>query len=98
MSRRAPRFASRQVALQALYAVDLASSRSGGAGSAASGGSDSLEAAFESVAESFGLPEAARAFAKDLVFGVMERRGKNMSTNELEQLSKLIRQARREGR
>ena len=71
MSRPAPRAASRQLALQVLYAVDLAAGRKGEGERDASGrGAD----AFESVARSFDLPEGARAFAKQLVFGVIERR------------------------
>jgi N utilization substance protein B len=67
MSRPAPRAASRQLALQVLYAVDLAAGRERDAGGS---GAD----AFESVARSFDLPEGARAFAQQLVFGVIERR------------------------
>jgi N utilization substance protein B len=70
MSRRAPRFASRQVALQALYALDLA--RAGGRGGEPHG-APVLEDVFAAVAENFGLPEGARAFAKELVCGVVER-------------------------
>jgi len=71
VSRPAPRAASRQLALQVLYAVDLAAGREGEGERDASGrGAD----AFESVARSFDLPEGARAFAKQLVFGVIERR------------------------
>jgi N utilization substance protein B len=70
MSRRAPRFASRQVALQALYALDLA--RAGGRGDAPRS-APVLEDVFAAVAENFGLPEGARAFAKELVCGVVER-------------------------
>ena len=71
MSRNAPRAASRQVALQVLYAVDLASSReTGEAFDPVRAGAE----AFESIACSFDLPEGARAFAKQLVFGVVERR------------------------
>ncbi len=71
MSRHAPRAASRQLALQVLYSVDLSASR---------GADEPLEPAragaeaFESVARNFDLPEGARAFAKQLVSGVMERR------------------------
>lgn len=71
MSRRAPRAASRQLALQVLYAVDLAAGRGG----EEQGERPGAEAeAFESVARNFDLPEGARAFAKQLVFGVLERR------------------------
>ena len=62
-ARRAPRFASRQVALQVLYALD--------AGAGARALSDEV---FEGIADNFGLPEAARAFAKQLVCGVTEHR------------------------
>lgn len=58
--RRAPRQASRQVALQVLYALDLAPERGA-----------ALET-FERVAENFDLPEGARAFAKQLVCGVID--------------------------
>ena len=57
--RRAPRHASRQVALQVLYALDV-----GSAGAA-------VEEVFERVAANFDLPEGARAFAKQLVCGVI---------------------------
>ena len=54
---------SRQAALQVLYAVDLA------------GGDPGLgaEEAFDSVAAHFELPEGARAYAKELVVGVLAR-------------------------
>lgn len=71
MSGHASRAGSRQVALQVLYAVDLAASR------AESPDFDPVTAgseAFEGVARNFDLPEGARAFAKELVFGVMGRR------------------------
>lgn len=71
MSRHAPRSASRQLALQVLYAVDLASAH--GTDEAFEPARAGAEA-FESVAQSFDLPEGARAFAKQLVFGVVERR------------------------
>jgi N utilization substance protein B len=63
MSRRGAhsRRRSREVALQVLYAVDLA--RTGDAG-----------AAFDAVASRFELPEGARAFAKELVTGVAAHR------------------------
>ena len=71
MSARASRAASRQVALQVLYAVDLAAARAGDADfDPVAAGAE----AFEAVADNFDLPEGARAFAKQLVFGVMERR------------------------
>lgn len=69
MSRRAPRAASRQLALQVLYAVDLAATRRGAEAVAPEAAST-----FEAVAGSFDLPQGAEAFAKELVFGVMERR------------------------
>jgi len=58
-ARRASRQASRQVALQVLYALD--------AGSATA----SVEEVFERVSDNFDLPEGARAFAKQLVCGVI---------------------------
>jgi N utilization substance protein B len=60
--RRAPRQASRQVALQVLFALDV------GRESAA------VEEVFERVADNFDLPEGARAFAKQLVCGVIAER------------------------
>jgi N utilization substance protein B len=57
---RASRQASRQVALQVLYALDLHPERSA-----------ALEV-FEGVAANFDLPEGARAFAKQLVCGVID--------------------------
>jgi len=60
------RHQSRQVALQVLYAVDLMGQRSGQA--------PPSEQSFESVAANFDLPEGARAFAKQLVAGVMAHR------------------------
>ncbi len=73
MSRRASRQASRQVALQVLYAVDLATRSRPGQGVVARM-PPAAEEVFESVAENFDLPEGARAFAKQLVCGVMRRR------------------------
>ena len=68
MSRRAPRHASRQMALQVLYAADLATpSRDGGGQEQAL---PPAEDVFEDVAENFDLQEGARAFAKRLVCGV----------------------------
>ena len=64
--RRAPRRRSREVALQVLYALDVAAGEEG-AGSPA-------QEVFESAAAHFELPEGARAFAKELVLGVAERR------------------------
>ncbi len=56
--RRAPRHASRQVALQVLYALDVGP------------GDSSVDEVFERVSDNFDLPEGARAFAKQLVCGV----------------------------
>jgi N utilization substance protein B len=53
---------SRQVALQALYALEV-----GPAGA-------SVEEVFERVSDHFDLPEGARAFAKQLVCGVIADR------------------------
>jgi len=53
---------SRQVALQVLYAFDLARGRSPVP--------PSIDEIFEGVAENFELPERARPFAKELVSGV----------------------------
>ncbi|MDJ0849159.1 MAG: transcription antitermination factor NusB [Myxococcota bacterium] len=77
MSASAPRSLSRQVALQVLYAVDLATGGGGrpeGARGEVAGGALEVEDAFEAVAQNFELPEGARAFAAELVSGVMERR------------------------
>lgn len=63
MRRPTPRQVSRQVALQVLYAVDLSP-----------GSAPAVEEAFAAVAENFELPEGARAFAKELVSGVMAER------------------------
>jgi len=52
---------SRQAALQVLYAVDVAGGDPG----------PGAEEAFESVAGHFELPEGARAYAKELVVGVL---------------------------
>ena len=60
--RRAPRQASRQVALQVLFALDV------GPASAA------VEEVVAGVADNFDLPEGARAFAKQLVCGVIAER------------------------
>ena len=70
---RASRQASRQVALQVLYAVDLAT-RSRPGEDSGERVSPAAEEVFESVAENFDLPEGARAFAKQLVCGVIRRR------------------------
>ena len=56
-TRAASRRQSRRLALQVLFAADL-------------GRADSLEAAFEGVAENFDLHPGALAFAKELVCGV----------------------------
>lgn len=71
MRRSAPRAASRQLALQVLYAVDVSAARRRAEPSEAE---LARAEAFESVAASFDLPEGARAFAKELVHGVQERR------------------------
>jgi N utilization substance protein B len=63
-SRSAPRHRSREAALQALYAADMA-------------GEPDLaraQASLDSLAEHFELPAGARAFAKELVLGVAEHR------------------------
>jgi N utilization substance protein B len=64
---RAYRHQSRQVALQVLYAVDLALGRRPSAGA-------TEEEIFDDVAANFDLPEGARAFAKQLVAGVSAHR------------------------
>jgi N utilization substance protein B len=64
----AHRHQSRQVALQVLYAVDVVGQlRSGHA-------APTSDETFEGVAANFDLPEGARAFAKQLVAGVMAHR------------------------
>ena len=63
-SRSAPRHRSREAALQALYAADLA-------GEADLAGA---EASLDALAEHFELPAGARAFAKQLVLGVAQHR------------------------
>ncbi len=65
--RHASRHRSREVALQVLFAIDLGTGKDG----AKRPGS---EEAFEAVAEHFELPEGARAFAKELVTGVVAHR------------------------
>ena len=64
MSRQGPeaRHHSRQVALQVLYAFDLAKGRSLAP--------PSIDEIFEAIAANFELPERARPFAKELVGGV----------------------------
>ncbi len=66
-ARPASRHRSREAALQVLYAIDLA--RPGPDLRAAA------QDAFDRAAESFELPEGARAFAKELVAGVTECQG-----------------------
>ena len=63
----AHRHQSRQVALQVLYAVDVVSQLR-------SGRPPTCEETFEGVAANFDLPEGARAFAKELVAGVIAHR------------------------
>jgi N utilization substance protein B len=66
------RHRGRQVALQVLYAIDLAAKD---VGSDAEEGSpkDSNDEIFDRISENFVVPIAAIAFARDLVGGVMER-------------------------
>lgn len=64
---RSSRHRSREAALQVLYAVDVARRRP-------TGSTPSAQESFEAVAEHFELPEGARAFAKELVTGVVARR------------------------
>lgn len=73
MSRGSFRHASRQVALQVLYAVDLAT-RSRPGEDDVKRMPPAAQEVFELVAENFDLPEGARAFAKQLVCGVTRRR------------------------
>jgi N utilization substance protein B len=61
----AARRASRQAALQVLYALDV------GRRAERAAASDEV---FEAVAAHFELPEGARAFAKELVTGVSQQR------------------------
>ncbi|MCP5058833.1 MAG: transcription antitermination factor NusB [bacterium] len=58
---------SRQVALQVLFAFDLGGRKS-------RGGQGDADIAFETFADHFELPPGARAFAKDLVNGVIVHR------------------------
>jgi len=58
-----PRRRSRQIALQVLYALDVAETTR-------SEGSPTAEEVFERVAENFELPEGARAFGLELVRGI----------------------------
>jgi len=62
-----PRRRSRQVALQVLYALDVAEH-------ARLERSPSVEDAFERIAENFELPEGARAFGQELVSGIVLHR------------------------
>jgi len=62
-----PRRRSRQVALQVLYALDLAETTR-------SEPSPTAEETFERVAENFELPEGARAFGQELVSGIVLHR------------------------
>ncbi len=59
------RHRSREVALQALYAIDVLTVRGGSAASA--------QEIFEGVAANFEMPEGARMFAKELVCEVSRR-------------------------
>jgi N utilization substance protein B len=74
------RHRGREVALQVLYAVDLATARAGGglgaAGHSASRGEDEegslAERCFDRVAEHFVVPAGAAVFARELVGAVVE--------------------------
>ena len=66
---RSTRHRSREVALQVLYAIDLARQRT-----ADTPEGSRAEEAFERVAAHFELPEGARVFAKELVTGVCRLR------------------------
>ena len=72
MSRGASRNASRQLALQVLYAFDLAS---GVNAPCEQGDVTSADEVFESVAANFDLVGGARVFAKELVGVVVARPG-----------------------
>jgi N utilization substance protein B len=65
----APRRRSREAALQVLYALDVPA-REGAAPAALA------EEAFEATAAHFELPPGARAFARELVHGVVAHRDK----------------------
>jgi N utilization substance protein B len=67
----APRRRSREAALQVLYALELSSR-----GGALAEGAAPPEEAFENAAAHFELPPAARAFARELVYGVAAHREK----------------------
>jgi len=71
VSRWAPRSASRQLALQVLYAVDLARGARPGSSMPPVPVADEV---FEEVARHFDRPEGARVFARELVAGVMADR------------------------
>ena len=66
MTRQAPRAASRQLALQVLYAADLAAAKSDE--------TPVLAEVFAEVARNFDLPEGSRSYAEELVSGVGEKR------------------------
>jgi len=59
---------SREAALQVLYALDLAPR------SEVRAGLEAVEVAFQRTCENFELPEGARAFAKELISGITQRR------------------------
>jgi N utilization substance protein B len=61
----ASRRRSRQAALQVLYGLDVVRAK---------GSTESVDDALSSVATHFELPEGARAFAKELVCGVVDHR------------------------
>ncbi len=61
----ASRRRSRQAALQVLYALDVVSAK---------GAAPDVEDALAAACTHFELPEGARAFAKELVHGVVEHR------------------------
>ncbi len=65
------RHRSREVALQALYALDVARLR----GDREAGSAPSAQETYERVAAHFEMPEGSRAFAKELVISVSENRG-----------------------
>jgi N utilization substance protein B len=65
----AARHASRQAALQVLYAVDVGEGRGRGPAPAR------VREALAAFAANFELPEGARAFAEELATGVAEERG-----------------------
>ena len=72
MSAGGSRQASRQVALQVLYALDLAEKGSPRRG-AAEREPPAVDAVFAAVAENFDLPAGAREFARELACGVTGR-------------------------